>query len=435
MKSTVRAILFASTLLMSCVIGDDKPTTSSVDQHVGYDQGQSAQGQSAQGQSAQSPSALLNGVEFVNMSSVRAANGAALSGVKVEHGQLLATGLAGDDLVDARMTGVRGNGATVQLQIDDHRLDVGTNLISSDYPGHRSNTDVHLYKISFQATDGSWQPLCNRKTYVDRSGVTYDTYDSGMAVLLPGYWEIATGDYVAATTTKFAIGCWQGTIAKCVRWGYKPWKSITPLAGGAAISLKNLHLACVRGAMADYCGDGSSFTVNGTMVDVFDRYGFIKKEAEWNAFPRMFSEESSFDVTGAGCVEKARWHDIEADCPTEYVWVEPDYDDPGGHYKPIKRVIPKFSSGQREACMGTNQLVIFDTSTYCKDPFTATVAMPADCSACTTDICAAHPECCADFYDSDVDGDPKGTWSAACRTAASSTLTCGPPLTIPVFPL
>jgi hypothetical protein len=428
MNFAVRAPLFVSLAMVSCVIGsDDELVTSSVDQYGQSSQSYTSQGQSSQGQSSQgqsSQSTLLTGVEYVTTASVKK-NGLALSGVKVEKGQLIATGYTGDALETATMTGTRGNGASVQLQIVDHKTDVGTNMLASSYSAtERSNTDVHLYKVNYKATDGSWQLLCNKRFNPDGS----ETPDSAYAVILPGYWEISTGDYYPSLT-KFTIGCWQGTIAKCVRWGYKPWKSLVPAGATTAISLKDVHLSCVRGAMADYCGNGTSYTKNGTIVDVFDRYGFIKKEAEWNTFPKNFSEESSFDVTGAGCVEKARWEEIGADCPTEYEWIPPDYSgDPGGYYKPIKRAIPTFRSGERSTCMGASQLVIFDTSTYCKDPFTATEAMPADCSACTTDICAAHPECCADFYDSDVDGDAKGVWTATCRTAATTTLTCGAPI-------
>src|SRR5207244_16143 len=63
------------------------------------------------------------------------------------------------------------------------------------------------------------------------------------------------------SSAAFTFSCLDGVIAKCYRWGYKPWKSQ---------SLKDAHWACTRLARADYCTEGRPHTVTGTLVNVWD---------------------------------------------------------------------------------------------------------------------------------------------------------------------
>ncbi len=60
----------------------------------------------------------------------------------------------------------------------------------------------------------------------------------------------------------FTMACMSGAIAKCYRWGYRAWR---PMAQARA------HVqACTRMAMADYCGDGRSHTMEGTPIGIYD---------------------------------------------------------------------------------------------------------------------------------------------------------------------
>jgi hypothetical protein len=419
-NSPVRAIpLVLMVALVACASIDDvEEGVATVEQYGQSSQGQSSQGQSSQGQSSQS-----SGVEAVSVLNVKK-NGVTLSAVKVLNGELRATGVSGAGMVGARLKGTRGTGAVVELSLDGYAIDVSKPMISSDFPAHTNNSDVHLYKFTYKATDGSWKPLCTKRFVTDASGASVEAPDSEMAVVLPGVWVIDNGQWLYSSS-EFTIGCWRGTIAKCVRWGYKPWKTMTT-TDGVSVKLDKLHLACVRGAMADYCGNGESATINGTLVDVFDRYGFIKKSNEWNVFPNMFSEESSFDPDGAGCVERARWESIGAYCEPTYEIIEPDYTT--GNYwdtKPRFRQIPTFRSGERSSCAGASQLVLFDTSTYCHDPKTTSIAMPADCSSCTTNVCSVYPKCCDTTT---TDGNSVGTWTPDCQNYAKTLKSCSAPI-------
>jgi hypothetical protein len=120
--------------------------------------------------------------------------------------------------------------------------------------------ELRLYRVSIQVGDG-WQPFC----LPDVTGLS-------AAIPVQGSWGW-DGVRKEAPQGAFTFACTNGAIGKCMRWGYKPWKS----SGG--ISLDQHHAACVRMVRADYCGDGRHHTVNGTPIDVYDRLGIQKPEA------------------------------------------------------------------------------------------------------------------------------------------------------------
>ena len=57
---------------------------------------------------------------------------------------------------------------------------------------------------------------------------------------------------------RFSVTCTSGVIGKCVRAGYKPWKTA---ADGRP--MWDYHQACTRLIRADYCGDGRTHTRDG----------------------------------------------------------------------------------------------------------------------------------------------------------------------------
>lgn len=120
--------------------------------------------------------------------------------------------------------------------------------------------EIYLYTVLYQHAEGAWQPLCQP----DAEGMT-------KAIPLSGRWD-QTGAHIDDGSITFA--CTNGALAKCVRWGYKPWKTV----GGE--SLRDYHQACTRMVRADYCGDGISHTQNGIPIDVYDRLGIRKQSQE-----------------------------------------------------------------------------------------------------------------------------------------------------------
>lgn len=112
-------------------------------------------------------------------------------------------------------------------------------------------------------------------------------------VLVPGRWD-ARGHHVE-DATEITYSCMSGVIAKCVSWGYAPW--LTSAAD---------HAACTRLARADYCGDGTSWTMDGTLIGVHDQLG-VQPQASGGSL----QFEAAWGPEGALCVARTRYQ-IEA---------------------------------------------------------------------------------------------------------------------------
>jgi hypothetical protein len=94
----------------------------------------------------------------------------------------------------------------------------------------------------------------------------------------------------------FDLTCTSGAVGKCIRWGYRLWEE---QPGGPP--LRALHQACTHMARADYGGDGSANTREGTVIQVCDRYGVRSCNKD---VPLVF--EAAWGVQGATCVARAR---------------------------------------------------------------------------------------------------------------------------------
>ena len=158
--------------------------------------------------------------------------------------------------------------------------------------------DVLLYRLRELGEDGQWHEFC-----------APDPAGERWAFPLEGIWT-ASGEHLPATK-QFSFSCSAGAIGKCVRLGYKPWKR---LSDGS--TLWPYHQACVRMMRADYCGDGTSFTHDGTLIDLYDILGIQKDEPG----PGMLFE-AAWGSRGAICIARPRvpqngsLAEIERRCP------------------------------------------------------------------------------------------------------------------------
>ncbi|MGF9758689.1 ADYC domain-containing protein [Microvirga sp. 0TCS3.31] len=87
------------------------------------------------------------------------------------------------------------------------------------------------------------------------------------------------------------ITCTSGAEGKCILMGYRPWDSRTD------VPMQDLHAACVHMMRADYGGDNHPATRDGTLVDVYDRFGIQTPDA---VDPLPF--EAAWSKDGALCV-------------------------------------------------------------------------------------------------------------------------------------
>lgn len=152
------------------------------------------------------------------------------------------------------------------------------------------------YVVSYAGENG-WQSLC-------QSG---DDGQPGFAIPLNGQWDYREGvqgggDFLADSAS-FTFACEGHVLAKCVDMGYAPWADgkLCDSNGKHCVSanLAPWHQACTRAMRADYCGDGRSWTLDGTLVAVRDGIGIRTDMDSWGL-------EAEWDQNGARCAVRDR---------------------------------------------------------------------------------------------------------------------------------
>jgi hypothetical protein len=137
------------------------------------------------------------------------------------------------------------------------------------------------------------------------------------ALAVSGVWD-ASGAH-QQVKGKLTLACEAGVITKCISWGYRPW------ATRNGQSLADLHQACTRMARADYCGNGTSHTREGTTIDMYDALGVQVPTTEatlgWD--PARASFEAAWAPDGAVCLARTRdrraLETIQKECPGRFV--------------------------------------------------------------------------------------------------------------------
>jgi hypothetical protein len=230
-------------------------------------------------------------------------DGAALKGVRIDGGRLVVPSHAPEKLVGATLRGTSSNGQPVEVVLCSAER-------ASDDPA------MAWYRIEiWNPRSASWEDPCipTRRIPMPR------------ALVVEGVWD-EQGAHREARG-KFTLACENGAIAKCIKWGYKPWVTKD------GHSLKGLHQACTRMVRADYCGNGRSHTQENTPIDVYDDLAVLTRAAQ--ATPGWAPERASFEAAwspeGAWCISHARdgqkLEMILEECPALF---EADAKSPGG---------------------------------------------------------------------------------------------------------
>jgi hypothetical protein len=185
--------------------------------------------------------------------------------------------LTGPDLVGAVLTIDDSDGDRILVRID---------AVQPDPMDPSGEVTLHTF-MAQDPTTGAWSNLCSPGP-------------DGLAMGFPlaGTWT-GTGEHLPSDTA-FSFTCTSGAQGKCVRFGYRPWA-----AAADGTPLWDLHQACTRMVRADYCGDGTAHTRNGTPINVYDRQGI----QEPDAVPDM-SFEAGWGPNGAVCVARTRVPEI-----------------------------------------------------------------------------------------------------------------------------
>jgi hypothetical protein len=249
--------------------------------------------------------AQLNGAQL---------NGVQLNGVQLNGVQLNGVQLNGVQLNGAQLNGVQLNGTQFSARTDSGQSLSGADLIGTTFEvtvteaegqavyqlklgamyvdPQSPSSDVYLYDVQYKRADApSWGSLCT-----DSDGNPIP------AIPLRNHWNLTNGARVDDDDA-VTFACTNGALAKCVRWGYRPWASATRCFGNFCpqVPLADYHQACTRMVRADYCGNGHSYTVDGTAIDVFDNLSphIQSRGTSWRI-------EAKWTPNGATCLGKTR---------------------------------------------------------------------------------------------------------------------------------
>jgi hypothetical protein len=276
-------LLAAGISLGACTVDVEDVDTSTVSQNGMNMQGMNMQGMNMQGMNMQGMN--MQGFELDSAT----ISGASLSNLRVERGELVAerdgVTVRGTALVGARLYGdFEGPDAAVRLT---YRI---TAIVTeSAFYDPTKTGSTYLYTLEQQTPDGSWAPAC---------GMDFDGRRA--AIPVAATWN-AHGDRVESSSM-FTFACTTGVIAKCYRWGYRPWLT------GYGTDMVAMHQTCTRLARADYCGDGRPHTREGTWINVWDRLpgpGPIQRHGLLPPLGMLF--EAGWNTDGAVCISRARW--------------------------------------------------------------------------------------------------------------------------------
>jgi hypothetical protein len=197
------------------------------------------------------------------------------------------------DVVGAIFTARLEDGNPLMLRIEDI-------VLSRDEGG-----EYFRYDVSYATREG-WAPLCG----VDDAGIPH------LAVPLNGVWDLRAGVPGGGSWSDdpgtFTMACDGFVLSKCVAMGYPPWAegricsdSRPGRSGCVKTTLAAHHQACSRMLRADYCGDGSSNTLDGTWVNAYDGIGIRVDSEDW-------SIEAEWTPDGARCIDLVRTPQIDS---------------------------------------------------------------------------------------------------------------------------
>lgn len=266
--------LLSLVVLCGACVPDAAPSVGQTEQDMISLNGISLNGVSLNGISLNGTS--LNGLSITSVN----VNGTSATNKPVVAGSTTAPPWTTAALVGSTWNATTSAGGTIKLRID------------AATAGTAPNAEAWFYAVSYQTSTG-WSPACG----LDANKAPIQ------AVAVAGVWGPVGSDQTAyqASTTQFTLACRTKTIAKCFEMGYKPYKAL----GGQL-------QACVRLLRADYCGNGTAYTLDGTTLNLYDNVGVQTDTQSW-------LPEAEWNASGATCINSAndaRWQLTQSTLPS-----------------------------------------------------------------------------------------------------------------------
>lgn len=196
------------------------------------------------------------------------------------------------------LEGTQLQGLVLQLPLGDRRQLREVRLAS--IVADPDDPEILRHEFQIRGLDGTWKSACE-------PNVDGETWGIPVALAArPGHPGVA-GD--------FTLTCASGAVAKCIRYGYKPWAK-----GRNGEGLGPYHAACVHMIRADYCGNDQPHTKAGTFIK------FEDDAVRWRRDPGQvpdpeFVFEAGWSEEGAVCLARVRWGElgavgaVRASCP------------------------------------------------------------------------------------------------------------------------
>ncbi len=155
------------------------------------------------------------------------------------------------------------------------------------------------YELAYEVEqDGAWS---EKHTDVCVNGAG----ESVPVLLVNGEWDYETGAWISEDPETITMACREAAIAKCIEWSYREQY------GERGWS----HQACTRMVRADYAGDGTPHTLNGTRIYVGDPFGYNDHQ---HSHPGWLVKEAEWTPDGASCINRSGLRQLgETDCASD----------------------------------------------------------------------------------------------------------------------
>jgi hypothetical protein len=214
----------------------------------------------------------------------------------------LALTLSAPPARSVRITAVEVKGTQFGVVLDDGRVLDSTALIGALLDvalPNEAKQRIRLLDVTPDPEDPDGEIILHRITDADSLGhetelCQPDPQGARWAFPLRGQWN---DEGERTSEAGFTLTCSAGAQGKCVRFGYKPWKTRSD-----GVALAAFHATCIKAVRADYCGDRAT-TRDGQLIDIYDALDIQRRD---RASTASLPFEAGFSPSGAVCVAHTR---------------------------------------------------------------------------------------------------------------------------------